>query len=362
MSLLVGMVADDLTGALDATAPFAQRGLRTTVIVSPEGLAGPLPADAEVLCINTASREVPEPEARRRMEAAMAALLPLAPAILFKKIDSRLKGHVGIETQAMAQASGRGRVIAAPAIPDLGRLVYAGKLVGAGVPEPIPVAPRLLPLVAEVPEIPDQRALDAIGRAIVGEGSSCLAAGARGLAQAIAARLPARAAPPAPRPLPRPCLIAIGSRDPITRAQVERTLAALGPKHVRAPNGAVPPLTFGPGLTLVTTEPGTTTEAGTVVAARFAGGLAAAIAAQPPAAMLISGGETAYAVFARLGVSAIAVGGEAAPGTPFATTLIGDRQVIILTKSGGFGAPDTISLLVRQPQDLDLSLDSQAAS
>lgn len=352
MTLLVGMVADDLTGALDATAPFAERGLRTVVVVSPDGAigAGEL-ADAEVICVNTASREIDAAEAERRVREATKGLLGLAPQVLFKKIDSRLKGHLAVEIAAMVAASGRSLPVVAPAIPDLGRRVVDGRLVGAGVPEPLVIAERLRPLVADVPETPDQAALEAVAEWIVADGAVCIAVGARGLSQAIANLLPSRAVRRRDGGLPYPCVLAIGSRDPVTRAQIERL--AGDARHVRAPNGALSGLDFSPGITLVTAEEGAGVEDGKVVAARFAEGLSRAIAASPPASLLISGGETAYAVLTRLGVSAITVEGEALPGVPFATTLIGGRQVVILTKSGGFGAPDTISLLVRQPVELN---------
>lgn len=352
MTLLVGMVADDLTGALDATAPFAERGLRTIVVVSPDGAefigAGEL-ADAEVICINTASREIDAAEAERRVREATKGLLGLAPQVLFKKIDSRLKGHLAVEIAAMVAASGRSLPVVAPAIPDLGRRVVDGRLVGAGVPEPLNIAERLGPLVADVPETPDQAALEAVAEWIVADGAVCIAVGARGLSQAIANLLPFRTVRRRSGVLPCPCVVAIGSRDPVTRAQIERLG---GTKHVRAPNGALDGLEFSPDVTLVTAEQGQGVEDGKIVAGRFADGLARAIAASPPASLLISGGETAYAVLTRLGVSSITVEGEALPGVPFATTLIGGRQVVILTKSGGFGAPDTISLLVRQPAEL----------
>ena len=54
----IGVVADDLTGALDAGAGFAKAGMRVRVPLGPVGV--PLPrhaiADADVIVINTASR------------------------------------------------------------------------------------------------------------------------------------------------------------------------------------------------------------------------------------------------------------------------------------------------------------------
>lgn len=355
MSLSVGMIADDLTGALDACAPFAARGLKTLVVLSPDGLGrgDPSLADADVICINTASREISADEAGRRAGAAMRALMALAPGLVFKKIDSRLKGHVAAELGAVLAASGRRDIVLAPAIPDLGRFVRDGAVSGMGVASPIAIAPICGALPVSVPETVDAAGMADVADRVFAAGAVTIVAGARGLAQALAAKFPQGQARVLARPLPQKLLVAIGSRDPITRAQVEHVMQALRPQRVLAPNGLVPPMMLSAPVTLVTAEQGAVAEASSVVAERFAEGLAELVRAAPPAAVLVSGGETAYAVLARLGVELIVLGGEALPGVPFAEAQIEGRAVLILTKSGGFGAPDTISLLTGVPAELD---------
>lgn len=355
MSLKVGMIADDLTGALDASAPFAGRGLRTVVAIGPDGLDTGDPAlrDADVVCINIASREVAAVEAGRRAGAAMTALAGLKPQLVFKKVDSRLKGHVAAELAALLAASGRERAVLAPAIPDLGRLVRHGAVCGMGVAEPIVIMPLCGGLPVSVPDTEDGEAMAQVAGQLWDEADQVVAAGARGLAQTLAARFPQQPAPAVTRPLPQKLLIAIGSRDPITRAQVDHVMQAMAPFRVRAPNGHVPPALLSAPVTLVTVETGETEEAADVVVARFAWGLADMVRSAPPAAMLVSGGETAYALLRQLGVRTIVLGGEALPGVPFAQAEIGGKSVLILTKSGGFGGEDTISLLTGVPAELD---------
>ena len=355
MSVLVGMIADDLTGALDAAAPFAERGLRTIVVVTPDGLDAAdrqLVADADIICINTASREIEIDEAARRVTAATKALLAHEPGLLFKKVDSRLKGHLHAELRAMLNASGRSEIVLAPAIPDLGRVVIAGAVTGLGIDQPIGVMQRCGGLPVTAPDTPDAASLDRVGAELIGQGQTVIAAGARGLAAALARRFPARPAPSLGR-MPQPALLAIGSRDPITRAQIALAVDELHPRRMLAPNGTVPSTTTLAGVTLVTVEAGEPAEPGAIVAARFAKGIAALVEAQPPASMFISGGETAYAILTRLGVHVIELGGEALPGVPFAHAKIAGEHVVILTKSGGFGPPETISLLVGVPAELD---------
>src|SRR5690554_2992690 len=138
----VAIIADDLTGALDVCAPFARRGLRSRVAVSPSGLADALDRGGDVICVNTASRELDAEAASRIVRHVASELAGSRPGIVFKKIDSRLKGHVSAETGACQEVFRRPRVLVAPAIPAQGRFVQAGMIVGKGVAEPIDVADK----------------------------------------------------------------------------------------------------------------------------------------------------------------------------------------------------------------------------
>ena len=70
----IGIVADDLTGALDAGAGFAKAGMRVRVPLGPVGT--PLDVSgADAIVINTASREGSAEDAHARTRAATIALL-----------------------------------------------------------------------------------------------------------------------------------------------------------------------------------------------------------------------------------------------------------------------------------------------
>jgi uncharacterized protein YgbK (DUF1537 family) len=62
------------------------------------------------------------------------------------------------------------------------------------------------------------------------------------------------------------------------------------------------------------------------------------------ATLLLTGGATAEAVLERMGVSRFRLFGECVPGIALA---FADGRYII-TKSGGFGGPDTLSDIARQ--------------
>ena len=91
----LAIIADDLTGALDAAAPFAMRGIHAVVALSADALPEAIATGAAVVGVSTDSREVSEEQARENTRTAVAALPP--GTRLFKKVDSRLKGNIAAE-------------------------------------------------------------------------------------------------------------------------------------------------------------------------------------------------------------------------------------------------------------------------
>ncbi|MDP3342161.1 four-carbon acid sugar kinase family protein [Frigidibacter sp.] len=333
------LIADDLTGALDSSAAFAARGLRVVCALSPADVSVALVHDPDILAVTTNSREIDRDQAVARIGQVLGALAA-APgwqtALLFKKIDSRLKGNLAAEVARLAPL--RPAALACPAIPRLGRLVKNGALIGAGVTEPLSVATRL--------RLPQAHVLDAgsdaeIDTALARTGlEDTLFIGAAGLAEALARRLVPDAPEPQPVRLHAPALFAIGSRDPVTLAQ----LAALDP--VAAPNGQVPEAPPG-HLRIVQMIPGAEPICPAEASARFAEGVARWVREAPPATLLACGGESAAAILRNLGTGLLLVSGEALPGVPVSTMLDGVPGLQILTKSGGFGAPDTLESLAK---------------
>ncbi|GHC59531.1 four-carbon acid sugar kinase family protein [Neogemmobacter tilapiae] len=342
--LQVAIIADDLTGALDSAAPFAAMGLRTVVLTGLEAL--PQAEGADVVALSLASREIPVGQAAARAEAAARAL---GGAVwLFKKIDSRLKGHVAAEVAAVAAVRGATRILACPAVPDLGRFVLGGALVGQGVAVPLPVAPALAPLPVEAPDVRGEADLEALMASLTPD---VLLVGARGLASALARRL-AKGAAPVP-PLPGPLVILVGSRDPITLAQVELARQEPGVEWIAAPDGQVPQDAM-PGATLLLQAMPGAGATGAAVSARLAKGLPVHLTARR--GLLITGGETAGAVLAHLGLQALEVQGEVLPGLPLCRPLGAMEHLTIVTKSGGFGDVDALQRLIRQAKgDLDVA-------
>ncbi len=372
--MLLGIQADDLTGACDTGAPFAARGLETLVVV--QDVDGPpaLPRETPtVLVVDTESRAATAEEARARARAAGSALKAGSPRILYKKVDSTLRGHVAAELDGMLDGSGLAVAILAPAFPGQRRTVVDGCLRVDGQPagetaiarDPAfpPTGASVLALsaaggVAPVTSLPlptVRHGPDEVARRLhrfVGTGGRVLVAdaetdadlsvlavasldgpvlltGSAGLAVALAARLAAgsreREAPPLQ--LRRPMLVVAGSAHPATRAQIGR----LG----RRPDLTVlaPPASEGAD------DPARRPE----TAARLAESARARVERSRPGTLLLTGGETAIAVLRALGAGGLRLAGEIEPGIALGALVGGPFDgLVLVTKAGGFGDAETL--------------------
>lgn len=338
MTTPILIVADDLTGALDSAAPFASRSLHVRVALGVDSIGEAVAAAPDVLAVDTRSRALAPQLAAERVEAAWTAAKALAPRLVMKKVDSRLKGEVAAETAALLAASGRASAIACPAVPEQARKVSGGQLTGRGVGAPLAVADHFDGLPCTCPDAADHADLAAIARTILTAPDRILAVGARGLASALAdliAGRPEDAGVPAPA---LPMIVAIGSTDPITEAQVDQLRLDCPQVEELAP--ASPVILLLKASECAGTDGMTaTTQFGREVAAQ-----ARAIKART---LLCSGGATAAAVMDALGAGQLVPEYELDPGVPVAR-IEGTDGIRLITKSGGFGDPDALSRIARR--------------
>ncbi|MBH0238429.1 four-carbon acid sugar kinase family protein [Methylobrevis albus] len=368
MSLLLAIIADDLTGALDTASPFAALGFKVRVAIGPDHLDAALGEAPEVIAVSTNSRALDPPAAAEVAAATAQRLLAAAPARFLKKVDSRLKGNVAAECAAILGVIGAARIVAAPAVPEQGRRTEAGSVVGRGVAAPIDIAAAFAAPGVRV-DVADAASAAELDAVVENLRTGDLAAGARGLGAALARKLaseraggePGDVAAPAPAPIAsRTTLFAIGSRDPITAVQIERLSLGRGIAVVDAPDGALPPPPAGLPLVLRCTDGAAGTAADPDdVAARFAAGVADWVAAASPEALVTGGGDTAFAVFRQLGAGVLAPGGEVLPGLPWMwLRLPNGRRLWCVVKSGGFGADDALSALFSKEPERFVPVDA----
>ncbi|NKN38243.1 four-carbon acid sugar kinase family protein [Agrobacterium sp. a22-2] len=353
MTVLVAIIADDLTGALDTGTPFVEVGLRVVVAVDVDAAAEAVATGAHVVVVNTASRSLPAADAAAEVEKAAAAFQSVTPTIVFKKIDSRLKGNVREETEALATTFGLSRAMIAPAVPDQHRFTRNGMVTGHGVPEPLPIAPLFAGSSLPI-DIVDASSDADLDRAITAlDGATTIAVGARGLGSALARRFGRKdRAGLSPFQRTQRTLFALGSHDPITLAQMEALLQSgmlAGSRD--APAGALAVDALPHPLPLLLRCTGAIQQDATSVAQIFAAGVTRLIEQTRPDMLMMGGGDTAHAILRRLGVQLLEPKGEIEAGIPwFEVRCANGRQIRCAVKSGGFGnAQSLIKVIEANP-------------
>jgi uncharacterized protein YgbK (DUF1537 family) len=126
---MIAVIADDLTGA----AELGGLGLRYNLKVE---IATEVDANttAELLVISADTRSIKEEEAIAKIKQITNALLALKPSLIYKKIDSVLRGHVIAELKKQMEIMQMDRVLIIPANPYLERTIKDGQYFFKGEP------------------------------------------------------------------------------------------------------------------------------------------------------------------------------------------------------------------------------------
>ncbi len=127
---LLGIVADDFTGATDIAAMLAARGMRAVQTIGLPPAGETIEADAIVVALK--SRTIPTAEAVAQSRAALTWLRAAGCRQFFFKycstFDSTDEGNIGPVAEALLADLGAGFALACPAFPANGRSIYAGHL------------------------------------------------------------------------------------------------------------------------------------------------------------------------------------------------------------------------------------------
>lgn len=126
---MIGVIADDLTGAAELGGVGLRHGLKVEVI-----LQGECKSEADLICFDTDSRSCTAKEAALRAAAAAIKMRKAGARWIYKKVDSVLRGQVLAEIRAIQSALGLNSALLVPANPGLGRTIRNGRYYIKGKP------------------------------------------------------------------------------------------------------------------------------------------------------------------------------------------------------------------------------------
>ena len=126
---MIGVIADDLTGAAELGAVGWRRGLRAHVVCG-----GVIDGQADLVCMDTDSRSCASDEAAQRAASAAGLFAEKGARWIYKKVDSVLRGNVIAEVEAILKQLHLRLALLAPANPSLGRAVRNGMYLIHGRP------------------------------------------------------------------------------------------------------------------------------------------------------------------------------------------------------------------------------------
>jgi len=386
------MIADDLSGAADCAVSCAVQGLSTVVALS----EAPASQPTQVLAIDAATRSMPSERAAATIERIVAPFQSARPRVLFKKLDSLLRGHVGPELVAMRGSRNPAVIVMAPALPAQGRATIDGcvwlnrqRLDAADAPKMLTSAgltaaaidlalvrqaQQLAPKMAELARQHDALICDAeteedlrsIAAAIVamphaGWDGSIIWAGSSGLARHIPSAMGiVGASDPIEEPRFRgPILLVVGSRTPLAREQVYEagqiegiTTVSLTPETLRACRGSEIDNALASGNDVIAVIDASA-EAAEDPYLCSALALLTSPHTDKVGALIATGGETARAVLTAWDITSLRLLREIEPGVPLAISA-GARQIPVITKSGSFGNRATLAHCVKGLRGLKL--------
>jgi uncharacterized protein YgbK (DUF1537 family) len=280
------------------------------------------PSNVEVLSLDLDLRERSDTTARLTIESAARQLG--SAARVFVKIDSTLRGPISGLVAGALNGSATCLAVVAPAFPEQGRLVRHGRLFVDGQPGPSVADVLGTPAETVVVDVETTEDLRHVAEAALSH-RDWLLVGSAGLARALAGPAEPRIrAPHSDGPL----LVVAGTPAAATRAQLQRLEAV-------------------EDVVTMSTTPADGRDLGEAAAA-LADRVAVWAEHHAPRAVVLTGGATARAVCDRLGVRALRIQGELAPGIPIGRLEDGVwHGVTVVTKAGGFGGPKTLRDVAR---------------
>jgi D-threonate/D-erythronate kinase len=356
ISLSCVLIADDLTGACDSAVHFKLRGVKSVVHLD---LNSHRQSDAAVQAFNTETRDAEPAEMEQRVRQVADLTSAVRPEIIFKKIDSLLRGNPGREIMVALEAFGCDLAIVTPAFPQMGRTVRDGHLEvhgdaawqrlevaallrGQGLEpcthiEPGTITAAIAQGVRSISvDIAAHADLENLVTEALATGKNILWAGSGGLASALAGALfsdTIKHEPHAPGNLP--ALFCIGSDHPVTMRQVAALQRQRATRLIDSESASSSALGIREALThgvhVVLRIP----------RHRLPGERLRRLLQQASgraSAIVLSGGDTAASVCRAVEAHELEVADQIVPGLPWGTLKGGLLDGFsVATKSGAFG-------------------------
>ena len=118
---MIAVIADDFTGAAEIGGLGLLYGYKTAIVTEVKALE-----NIDLLIIATEMRAFDSEKAVQESEKITKELLKLNPEFIYKKIDSVLRGNIGVEIKVQLKASEKSRALVIPANPILNRIINNG--------------------------------------------------------------------------------------------------------------------------------------------------------------------------------------------------------------------------------------------
>jgi len=126
---MIYVIADDLTGANDTGVQFAKNGYNTMVLIFNKQLKIIIPDNLDVFVMDTETRELESKIAREKLRNILKKLNINKKDMIYKKIDSTLRGNIGVEIEEIMNILKKDICIFSPSFPSHKRITIGGYLV-----------------------------------------------------------------------------------------------------------------------------------------------------------------------------------------------------------------------------------------
>lgn len=129
----IGVIADDLTGANATGVRLRKQGFSAATVVYGDDI--PSSYDLDAVCIDTDTRYASDSVIGKRISETMEKIRNWDAKVVCKRIDSTIRGNIGLEIDTVLKNSPDNSVaVVVAAFPDSGRVLSGGYLLVDGIP------------------------------------------------------------------------------------------------------------------------------------------------------------------------------------------------------------------------------------